>query len=166
MLKTIWFCMLIVGFLLLIVSIILVFLLHIPDLLDELSGMKAKRQIRRLRELNIGTGSFDNLSTNEIYSVISSGSLLSDEITIIEEEVPKGSISNINYSSTVEEDDISTSDMSEEDVTGYISKDGLDEGTSYMDDESTGMLSKIEEYCLNKKDIVVLEEYSSLRREN
>lgn len=47
--------MLSMGILLFALSITLIFALKIPDLMDELSGRKAKRQIKRLKELNIGT---------------------------------------------------------------------------------------------------------------
>ena len=69
--------MVIVGVLGISVSILLTFLWKIPDLLDELSGKKAKRQIKRLRELNIGTGGFEGISTNELYEMINnSGNLV------------------------------------------------------------------------------------------
>ncbi len=77
MLNIIGICMVIVGVLGISVSILLTFLWKIPDLLDELSGKKAKRQIKRLRELNIGTGGFEGISTNELYEMINnSGNLV------------------------------------------------------------------------------------------
>lgn len=69
--------MVIIGVLGISVSILLTFLWKIPDLLDELSGKKAKRQIKRLRELNIGTGGIEGISTNELYEMINnSGNLV------------------------------------------------------------------------------------------
>ena len=77
MLNIIGICMVIVGVLGISVSILLTFFWKIPDLLDELSGKKAKRQIKRLRELNIGTGGFEGISTNELYEMINnSGNLV------------------------------------------------------------------------------------------
>lgn len=69
--------MVIFGVLGISVSILLTFLWKIPDLLDELSGKKAKRQIKRLRELNIGTGGIEGITTNELYEMINnSGNLV------------------------------------------------------------------------------------------
>lgn len=77
MLNIIGICMVIFGVLGISVSILLTFLWKIPDLLDELSGKKAKRQIKRLRELNIGTGGIEGISTNELYEMINnSGNLV------------------------------------------------------------------------------------------
>lgn len=77
MLNIIGICMVIFGVLGISVSILLTFLWKIPDLLDELSGKKAKRQIKRLRELNIGTGGIEGITTNELYEMINnSGNLV------------------------------------------------------------------------------------------
>lgn len=80
MLRDIGIVMLCVGVVLLAISLILIFALKIPDLLDELSGRKAKRQIKRLKELNMGTGSLDGMATDDVYLALSSGSLVSEEI--------------------------------------------------------------------------------------
>lgn len=69
-----------VGVVLLAISLILIFVLKIPDLLDELSGRKARRQIKRLKELNEGTGGLEGMATDDIYQVLPSGSLVSDEL--------------------------------------------------------------------------------------
>ena len=69
--------MLIAGAIGVFVSILLAFLWKVPDLLDELSGRKAKRQITRMKELNIGTGGIEGISTNELYEMINaSGNLV------------------------------------------------------------------------------------------
>ena len=57
------------------VSLILTFKWKVFDILDELSGKKAKRQIQRLRELNVGSGSIEGLSTSEVYQLWGSGSI-------------------------------------------------------------------------------------------
>lgn len=69
MLRYIGFALVGSGVLLIIVSIVLIFVLNVPAILDELSGRKAKRQIKRLKELNVGTGSFDTISTSGLYNV-------------------------------------------------------------------------------------------------
>ena len=69
MLRYIGFALVGSGVLLIVISIVLIFVLNVPAMLDELSGRKAKRQIKRLRELNVGTGSFDTMSTSGLYNV-------------------------------------------------------------------------------------------------
>ena len=77
MLTIIGICMLIVGSVGIFISLLLAFLWKIPDLLDELSGRKAKRQITRMKELNIGTGGIEGITTNELYEMINaSGNLV------------------------------------------------------------------------------------------
>lgn len=77
MLTIIGICMLIVGSIGIFISLLLAFLWKIPDLLDELSGRKAKRQITRMKELNIGTGGIEGITTNELYEMINaSGNLV------------------------------------------------------------------------------------------
>lgn len=69
MLRYIGFALIGSGVLLIVISIVLIFVLNVPAMLDELSGRKAKRQIKRLKELNVGTGSFDTVSTSGLYNV-------------------------------------------------------------------------------------------------
>ena len=69
MLRYIGFALVGSGVLLIVISIVLIFVLNVPAMLDELSGRKAKRQIKRLKELNVGTGSFDTMSTSGLYNV-------------------------------------------------------------------------------------------------
>ena len=69
MLRYVGFALVGSGVLLIVVSIVLIFVLNVPAMLDELSGRKAKRQIKRLKELNVGTGSFDTMSTSGLYNV-------------------------------------------------------------------------------------------------
>ena len=77
MLTIIGICMLIVGAVGVFISLLLAFLWKIPDILDELSGRKAKRQITRMKELNIGTGGIEGITTNELYEMINaSGNLV------------------------------------------------------------------------------------------
>ena len=89
--KEVWIVVLVLAFILLVIAVVLTFIWDIPNLIDELSGRKAKRQIKMLQELNSSTGTFDKLSTNEIYSGISSGTLLNEElgnIDTVEVDVP------------------------------------------------------------------------------
>ena len=69
--------MLSMGVLMIVLSLVLMVVWHIPDLFDELTGKKAKRQIKALREANIGTGSFEGLTTSEISELMQQGSFSS-----------------------------------------------------------------------------------------
>ena len=88
MLYSIFIIMLVCGSCIFCLSLVLMFALHILDVMDELSGRKAKRQIKHLKELNLGTGSLEGISsglaTGDIYQAFSSGSLLSEEISLAE----------------------------------------------------------------------------------
>lgn len=131
--------MLMVGVVLLIISLILMVAFNVLDLIDELSGRKAKRQIKRLKELNIGTGGLEGLPTDEVYETIPSGFLLSEEIKKV---------------------DTSTVDDSDNIKTGYM---GEECSTTYMDDGNvTGILSDISELCSMKHQIQIIEEQSSI----
>jgi len=156
MLWSIWVIMLSLGCLFLVLSLILIFALKIPDSLDELSGRKAKRQIKRLKELNVGTGSLSGMATEDIYSTISSGSLLSEELKV--QPVPE-IVPNI----PVKDDDIATSDMGENVRTDFIEDENDNIATSYVEDsDATTLLADIQNYCESKKIIVIVEEQSSL----
>ena len=88
MLRDVGIVMLCIGVLLLVISLILIFALKIPDLLDELSGRKAKRQIKRLKELNVGTGSLGEVATEDVYQSISSSTLLPEKIVVKRDSNP------------------------------------------------------------------------------
>ena len=157
MLWNVWLGMVIVGVILLITSIILTFILKIPELLDELSGRKEKRQVKRLRDLNVGTGSLDGVATEDVYQVMSSGSLLSDEVNI---EVIN---TKIEKEQEIEDEgkDLPTSNLDyEENKTGYVSEG---ESTSYIDSSDvTNILYDIEKYNITKHTVEIIEEQSSI----
>lgn len=165
--KEIWIVMLIVAFICLAGSILLVFLWDIPSLIDELSGRKAKRQIKMLHDLNSSTSTFDKLSTNEIYSSISSGTFLNEELNNID----KDEVEVYNKKEIIEDvEDDSTSFMEsdDEESTSYLSEKEPD-STSFIgvdDEESTSYLDTKEDMGVtneeNIRKIVILEEQSSL----
>lgn len=130
--KDLWVGMLLLSFILLVISIVLVFVWNIPGIIDELSGRKAKRQIKLLHELNSSTNTFDNLSTNEIYVGISSGTLLNEELSNIDsvEEVRTLGVSS-------DEDDYEV-------PTSYLN-DEVEEKTSYLDEDDEVATSYLEE---------------------
>ena len=148
--------MLTVGLLLLVVSLILVFALRIPELLDELSGRKAKRQIKHLKELNIGTGSLEGVATEDFYNSLSSGNMISEEYEI-RSEVAKQVTSEILSKEENKKEDISVEDV---DKTQFIEEDEVPTGfVEDEEDEATGLLVEDEP----KKNVIqLLEEQSSL----
>lgn len=148
--------MLTVGVLLLVVSLILVFALRIPELLDELSGRKAKRQIKHLKELNIGTGSLEGVATEDFYNSLSSGNMISEEYEI-RSEVAKQVTSEILSKEENKKEDISVEDI---DKTQFIEEDEVPTGfVEDEEDEATGLLVEDEP----KKNVIqLLEEQSSL----
>lgn len=172
--KEIWIIMLVLAFISLAVAILLTFVWDIPNLIDELSGRKAKRQIKMLHELNSSTSTFDKLSTNEIYSGISSGTLLNEELVNTCEEEEIKNYNNVEICSFSEDDEEgstsflseegeeSTSyleDSNEEDSTSFLSEDS-EESTSYLDTQGDVSLEHIKEDIDLK--IKIIEEQSSL----
>lgn len=176
-----WLIMVIVGVFLLVLAIILTLVFNVPSLLDELSGRKAKRQIKRLKEANIGTGALEGMGTEDVYMAASSGSLLSEEIAMVtpkQESELQGSkkFSPLNLGNKQEEtpivnsdpeEDIPTTDMengvssSEDEATNFM--DETEAETSYIDDsEATGILQDIEEFCKSRSIIEIVEEQTSL----
>lgn len=155
MLWDIGLAMLIVGILLLVVSLILVFALKIPDLLDELSGRKAKRQIKRLKELNIGTGSLEGIATDDFYSSLSSGNLLSEEYKAVSD--------GIKSVTEEEEELVSNVDSQEDDSKTQFMDESEDMATGFIGDEDvTGILQDVSECIENRHEISIIEEQSSI----
>lgn len=102
MLLTIGFVMLLVGVLLILLSLILMVVWKVPSLIDELSGRKAKRQIERMRKLNVATSGLTNMDTNEFYrSMVDAsyssnmvGSMLDNPYNAMSERVVSSAVSN------------------------------------------------------------------------
>lgn len=170
MLHTIWLVMLIVGCVLFVLAVILTFALKIPEVADELSGRKAKRQIQKLKELNQGTGALENLGTDEVYSAMSSGSLLSQELSKLENSSEEEGTSQpvIKRDEKLEEENPTTA-MDEDDIpTGYMKEneqpaDNEEEiGTTIMDDLVTSEIVITEIKSPSKKGIRIIEEQSSI----
>ena len=173
--KDVWIIMLLLAFIFLAISILLTFIWDVPSLIDELSGRKAKRQIKMLHELNSNTSTFDKLSTNEIYSGISSGTLLNEELNNIDKDEvieygsneayiisPKEELDDDEESTSFlgdnegNEEDTSYMDCVDEEATSYLGEDSSDDSTSYLN-----VSSDIIEAEKNKQ-ITILEEQSSL----
>lgn len=180
MLYEVWVIMLAMGIVLLLVTITLVFTLHIPELVDELSGKKAKRQIKRLKEMNAKSGALDGANTKDVYSVINTncintsegytsditGSIIEEgvasitkEIKVITEE-PEDIIDNSEDAST------SYSDVGEDAATGIIGSKDEDEETSYVEESCvTGILEELEKSISDRRIVVVIKEQSSIKED-
>ena len=76
--RTVGFIILGVGVLLFVTSLVLMVVFKVPELIDELSGRKAKRQIKRLKELNEGTGAVEGMATEDFYMSAGGYSITSD----------------------------------------------------------------------------------------
>lgn len=149
--------MLFLGIFLFALSIILIFVFKVPDLLDELSGRKAKRQIKRLKELNIGTGAIEEMGTDDVYLSVSSGNLLGEEISKKVSSVKQ----DLNPTLIDEdEEDIATTEMSEENKTDFMDEEEVK--TEFIDEDATDILQDIQDFCESRHIIEIVEEQTSL----
>lgn len=140
MYKEAWIIMLTLGVLLLFISMLLFFIWGIPDLVDEISGRKAKRQIKLMRDINSTTSNISKFSTDEIYHGIPSGNFLHEEIPNMDIEVKDGdSDSNEEFDKSLISDDL--------EATSFLDKDDIE--TTYLGVDSNNA-------------IIILEEQSSL----
>ena len=76
MFQTIGFSMLALSIILLVLALVLAVVWHIPSLMDELSGRKARRQIDRMRKLNLVSSNFSVTDTSEFYKSMNGGDLV------------------------------------------------------------------------------------------
>lgn len=179
MFKGIWIAMLVFASVCLLTAIVLIIIWNIPNLLDELSGRKAKRYIKNLHELNSTTRTFDKMSTNDIYMGISSDLLLSEDFNTSDRELIIES-NTVNFeedlslqekeNSISTEEDSATSFLSDtgsdiEDSTSFLGDD-TEEKTSFLEDgeleDSTSFLSSNSKESKVIYTIKILEEQSSL----
>lgn len=141
MYKEIWLVMISCGIILLLIALLLSFIWGIPGLIDEISGRKAKRRIKMMRELNYNTGTIDRLNTNEIYSGISTGGSEGEEFANMDVEIGinpsfdvfnkkddevKEDVEKEDIESVAEEEEYATSYLSSEESTGFIGEDSSD----------------------------------------
>lgn len=105
-----------IGVLLILLSLVLTVIWKVPSLMDELSGRKAKRQIERMRKLNLASSAITD--TSEFYKSMSTYEPIVDSSEVFEDIQMKGSelsklvddpygtvgnnkVSNINVSNNV-----------------------------------------------------------------
>lgn len=134
MLVTIGYTMLAIGFILIVLSLVFTVIWKVPSLIDELSGRKAKRQIERMRKLNIASSNLTGMDTAEFYRSMSEENIVvnrvkaNDRNSIDSSELSKLVDNPYNVSSDnkvivqkndyCESDDIVT-DLFDEVVKGY-----------------------------------------------
>lgn len=169
--------MLIVGAVGVFISLLLAFLWKIPDLLDELSGRKAKRQITRMKELNIGTGGIEGITTNELYEMINAsgnlvwGSLGTRSQNLEEDDEKKERVEVVTPVNKVVENVSEVSEKSNEKVIQSepdIEDSEIDIEEDDDDEVPTGNLTESGEdfSSINseKVNVVVIEEQMSIKR--
>lgn len=176
MYREIWLFMLLSGIILLLVSLILFTVWGIPNLIDELSGRKAKRQIKLMHELSAKNRGIDDLKSSEVVDTIVTGDILevpqmalseevissNDVVEEVQENVDNDEDIATSYVNIDNDEDIKTSYVDEEDVATTYIEDDEDIATTFVEDEKD-----IGTYFMGSKKkvsvIKVLEEQSSLK---
>lgn len=169
--KYFWLIFLILAVVCLIVTILLIAIWDVLGILDELSGRKAKRQIKLLHEMNARVS-----STN----LVTSSSSITEDVSVVN-EFNSNLIENTPVSES-DENSTNTSDnelpsadiiiFSDDVATSYLDNDNV--STSYLDtdnvfsEEYEVATSYLDVSSLNEDNIVkeerlkILEEQSSL----
>lgn len=150
MYSTIALVMVCLGASFLFLSIVLMFSLHILDALDEITGRKAKRQVKRLKELNVSTNVLDAASTEDIYKVVSSGSIVNDFECMEDLEVKPENIEIVKFESN-DEDSVEATSFMDECATSYIDSSVVSE-----------MISEVKNYTETRRSVEVIQEQSSI----
>lgn len=130
--RTVGFIILGVGVLLFVTSLVLMVVFKVPELIDELSGRKAKRQIKRLKELNEGTGAIEGMATEDFYMSAGGYSVTSD-IADISDSLVSDSKRLDTSSSDIGED--TDNQQSKEDIA-EDSEDNEESATEMVDDSN------------------------------
>lgn len=190
--RTVGFIILGVGVLLFVASLVLMVVFKVPELIDELSGRKAKRQIKRLKELNEGTGAIEGMATEDFYMSAGGYSVTSDIADISDSLVSDSkrldtSSSDIgentdnqqskeNIAEDSEDDEESATEMvddsdeedfdAEEAATEMVDDSDEDDSPTDLideDDQPTDLLSEEDETSKDDTHIItILEEQSSI----
>ena len=184
--RTVGFIILGVGVLLFVTSLVLMVVFKVPELIDELSGRKAKRQIKRLKELNEGTGAIEGMATEDFYMSAGGYSVTSD-IADISDSLVSDSKRLDTSSSDIGEDtdnqqskeDIAEDSEDDEESATEMVDDSEEESATEMvddsdeedsptdlideDDQPTDLLSEEDETSKDDTHIItILEEQSSI----
>ena len=127
--RTVGFIILGVGVLLFVTSLVLMVVFKVPELIDELSGRKAKRQIKRLKELNEGTGAVEGMATEDFYMSAGGYSITSDMADINDSIVSDSK--RLDTSSDIGED---TDNQQPKEDIATDSEDDEESDTEMVDD--------------------------------
>lgn len=135
MFQTIGFSMLAVSIILLVLALILAVVWHIPSLMDELSGRKARRQIDRMRKLNLASSNFSVTDTSEFYKSMNGGDLVPRGVYRDKNATSKlGKMVDDPYHSVGSEKDGNVGDMGN--ASEDVIRDFEDKVTSFMEEEA------------------------------
>lgn len=135
MFQTIGFSMLAVSIILLVIALILAVVWHIPSLMDELSGRKARRQIDRMRKLNLASSNFSVTDTSEFYKSMNGGDLVPRGVYRDKNATSKlGKMVDDPYHSVGSEKDGNEGDIGN--VSEDVIRDFEDKVTSFMEEEA------------------------------
>lgn len=135
MFQTIGFSMLAVSIILLVIALILAVVWHIPSLMDELSGRKARRQIDRMRKLNLASSNFSVTDTSEFYKSMNGGDLVPRGVYRDKNATSKlGKMVDDPYHSVGSEKDGNVGDMGN--ASEDVIRDFEDKVTSFMEEET------------------------------
>lgn len=169
--KYFWLIFLILAVVCLIVTILLIAIWDVLGILDELSGRKAKRQIKLLHEMNARVS-----STN----LVTSSSSITEDVSVVNESnsdlIENTPVSESDENSTntsdnelpsadiiISSDDVATSYLDNDNVsTSYLDTDSVfneeyEVATSYLDVSSLN-----EDNIVKEERLKILEEQSSL----
>lgn len=189
--RTVGFIILWVGVLLFVTSLVLMVVFKVPELIDELSGRKAKRQIKRLKELNEGTGAIEGMATEDFYMSAGGYSTTSDIADISDSIISDSLVSDSKRLDTSssdigedtdnqppKEDIVEDSEDDEESATEMVDDSDEESATDMVDDsdeddsptdiideddQPTDLLSEEDETSKNDTHIItILEEQSSI----
>lgn len=189
--RTVGFITLGVGVLLFVTSLVLMVVFKVPELIDELSGRKAKRQIKRLKELNKGTGAIEGMATEDFYMSAGGYSITSDIADISDSIISDSLVSDSKRLDTSssdigedtdnqqpKEDIVEDSEDDEESATEMVDDSDEESATEMVDDsdeddsptdiideddQPTDLLSEEDETSKNDTHIItILEEQSSI----
>lgn len=135
MFQTIGFSMLALSIILLVLALVLAVVWHIPSLMDELSGRKARRQIDRMRKLNLASSNFSVTDTSEFYKSMNGGDLVSRGVYKDKNSTSRlGKMVNDPYHSVGSEKDGNVDEMGN--ASEDVIRDFEDKVTSFMEEEA------------------------------
>lgn len=157
MYNKIFIIMISMGVICIFLAVLLTAVWNVLDIADELTDRKAKRQIKRIHQLNSSTGSIDRMSTTDVYET------LSESGSYIEEPISKSVKEKYNDNS---EEPTSMLEDSVDDGRTMPLGDSYDNDVTkpldLHDEESTSFLEDVKESVKEKEFIVVKEELTSL----